>query len=126
MDRVPAQTEWADPFGYSRAVRRGDVIEVAGTTAPAGSGMSAAEQAGAAMRVVLDAVETLGGSAADVVRTRMFVVEIETNAEAVGLAHREAFGEALPAASMIGVSALIEPGLLVEIEATAVVAGSGQ
>jgi enamine deaminase RidA (YjgF/YER057c/UK114 family) len=124
VDRVPAETEWADPYGYSRAVRRGDVIEVAGTTAAgAVEAMDAGEQARAAMRTVLSAVEALGGTVCDVVRTRMFVVDIEANSAAVGRAHGEFFGEAMPAAAMLGVTALIDPGLLVEVEATAIVAG---
>jgi enamine deaminase RidA (YjgF/YER057c/UK114 family) len=124
VERVPAETEWAAPFGYSRAVRRGDVIEVAGTTA-AGEveAMDAGEQARVAMRRVLDAIEALGGAAGDVVRTRMFVVDIAANHDAVGRAHGELFGAAMPAASMLGVTALIEPSLLVEVEATAIVNG---
>ena len=75
------------------------------------------------MRRVVEALEALGGSASDVVRTRMFVVDIAANSEAIGLAHGEFFGTAMPAAAMLGVSALIDPGLLVEVEATAIVRG---
>jgi enamine deaminase RidA (YjgF/YER057c/UK114 family) len=124
VERVPAETEWAGRFGYSRAVRRGSVIEVAGTTAAGSEGietMDAGEQARVAMRRVVEAIEALGGSAADVVRTRMFVVDIAASSEAVGLAHGEIFGEAAPSASMLGVAALIAPELLVEVEATAIV-----
>ena len=126
MERVPAETQWAAPFGYSRAVRRGDVIEVAGTTAAEGEGLEppdAEAQARCAMARVIEAIERLGGSVGDVVRTRMFVVDIGANCEAVGLAHGELFAEAMPAASMLGVTALIAPELLVEVEATAIVGG---
>jgi enamine deaminase RidA (YjgF/YER057c/UK114 family) len=109
--------EWGDRIGYSRAVRVGDLIEVAGTTAP---GDSAYEQARAALGVVEAALQELGAAVADVVRTRMFVVDMETNAEDVGRAHGEVFGEIKPATAMYGVTGLLRPEMLVEIEATAV------
>jgi enamine deaminase RidA (YjgF/YER057c/UK114 family) len=111
--------EWGDRIGYSRAVRVGDLIEVAGTTAP---GDSAYEQAHVALAVIGAALEELGASLADVVRTRMFVVGIETHAEDVGRAHGEAFRDVRPATAMYGVTGLLRPEMLVEIEATAVVA----
>lgn len=121
-DRVPAgppgspAAEWGERIGYSRAIRAGNVIEVAGTTAP---GDSAYDQARAALQTIAQALEQLGASTSDVVRTRMFVVGIEANAPAVARAHGEAFGDVRPAAAMYGVTGLLRPEMLVEIEATA-------
>jgi enamine deaminase RidA (YjgF/YER057c/UK114 family) len=115
-DRVPARNEWGDRIGYSRAVRAGNLIEVAGTTAP---GDSAYEQARAALAAIEAALQELGASLADVIRTRMFVVDIEANADEVGRAHGEVFGEIKPASAMYGVTGLLRPEMLVEIEATA-------
>jgi enamine deaminase RidA (YjgF/YER057c/UK114 family) len=115
-DRVPARNEWGDRIGYSRAVRAGSLIEVAGTTAP---GDSAYEQARAALQTIAGALEELGASLADVVRTRMFVVDIEANADEVGRAHGEVFAEIRPVTAMYGVTGLLRPEMLVEIEATA-------
>jgi enamine deaminase RidA (YjgF/YER057c/UK114 family) len=116
-DRVPARNEWGDRIGYSRAVRAGNLIEVAGTTAP---GDSAYEQARAALAVIEDALRELGASLDHVVRTRMFVVDVERNGDDVGRAHGEVFGEVRPATAMYGVTGLLRPEMLVEIEATAV------
>jgi len=115
-DRVPARNEWGDRIGYSRAVRASDVIEVAGTTAP---GDSAYEQARAALETIDAALKELGASLDNVVRTRMFVVDIETNADEVGRAHGEVFADIKPATAMYGVTGLLRPEMLVEIEATA-------
>ncbi len=100
----------------SRACRRDGVIEVSGTSAP---GESAYEQTRAALAEVLACVEALGGGAGDVVRTRIFVVDVTANGEAVGRAHREVLGAVGPASGVYGVAELHAPGLLVEIEATA-------
>ena len=122
MRRVEAGTQWGERFGYSRAVRRGATIEVAGTTGlssdePLGSG--AYEQARQALALIVAAVEALGGTAQDVVRTRMFVVDIAAHGDEVGRAHGETFGEVRPATAMYEVVGLMQPELLVEIEATA-------
>jgi enamine deaminase RidA (YjgF/YER057c/UK114 family) len=117
-DRVAARNEWGELFGYSRAVRAGDLIEVAGTTGP---GESAQDQARAALGAIGEALEELGASLDDVVRTRMFVVEIAWNGDDVGQVHGEVFGTIKPATAMYGVTALLRPDMLVEIEATAVV-----
>jgi enamine deaminase RidA (YjgF/YER057c/UK114 family) len=119
-DRVPARNQWADRFGYSRAVRRGNVIEVAGTV---GAGDGAYEQARAALATITAALEELGASVGDVVRTRMFVVDVQRNGDDVGRAHGEVFGEVMPASAMLGIPELIDPQFVVEIEATAIVAG---
>lgn len=117
--RIDPRNRWSDIVGYSRAVRVGDRIVVAGTTAP---GPDAYTQAKAALGVIVDALRELGASPADVVRTRIFVVDIERDWEAVGRAHREAFGEYPPATTMVQVARLVDPSFLVEIEAEAIVA----
>ena len=109
---------WEERYGYCRAVRVGPVVAVAGTTAP---GPDAASQARAAFQTALGALAELGGTAADVVRTRMYVVDIAAHADAVGRAHAEVFGAVPPAATMVGVAALVAPELLVEVELDAVV-----
>src|SRR3954470_12956738 len=114
-ERVPARNEWGDRIGYSRAVKAGNLIEVAGTTAP---GDSAYEQARAALAAIEAALDELGASLGDVVRTRIFVVDIAANADEVGRAHGELFADIRPASGMYGVTGLLRPGMLVEIEAT--------
>ena len=104
--------------GYSRAVRAGGFIAVSGTAA-AGDGV--AEQTRNALRRIETALRELGGSPADVVRIRMFVTDISRWRE-IGAVHAEFFGDIRPAATMVEVSALIEPELLIEIEADAYVA----
>jgi enamine deaminase RidA (YjgF/YER057c/UK114 family) len=116
--RVPAGNEWGDRWGYSRAVKSGNVIEVAGTV---GAGASAYEQARAALEKILAALEQLGAGPGDVVRTRLFVVDVVKNGEEVGRAHGEVFGDVMPASAMLGINGLIDPQYVVEIEATAVV-----
>ena len=121
-DRVPAgppgsiPAGWGERYGYSRAIRSGPVIEVAGTTAP---GDSAYEQTRAALKTIEAALAELGASLADVVRTRMFVVDVQANGDDVARAHGEVFADVRPATGMYGVTALLNPEMLVEIEATA-------
>ena len=122
---VSAGTVWAAGVGYSRAVRVGQWISVSGTTAAAeGGGAVGGDDIGAqtreALRRIAIALEQLGARTEDVVRTRMFVTDIGRWAE-VGRAHGEVFGSIRPATSMVEVSSLIDPALLVEIEADAVV-----
>lgn len=125
--RVEAGTQWGERFGYSRAVRRAGTIEVSGTTGlvdgkPVGPG--AKEQAKRALELIVAGVEAVGGTIRDVARTRMFVVDIAANGEEVGRAHAEVFGEVRPATAMYEVTGLIQPDLLVEIEATALLEDS--
>ena len=114
---VTSGAVWEDRFGYRRAVRLGDVVAVSGTTAP---GADAYAQATAAFAVALAALAELGGRPEDVLRTRMYVVDV-AEADAVGRARAEAFGSHPPAATMVEVSALVAPDLLVEVELDAVV-----
>ena len=114
---VSSGSEFESVFGYSRAVRVGDQIHVAGTTAP---GDDAYDQARAAIAVIEAALGEAGAGLADVVRTVTYVTDIG-DTELVGRAHQEAFGEIRPAATLVAVSALVHPSLRVEIEAYAVV-----
>ena len=113
--------------GYSRAVRVGAALHVAGTTAsseggPLACGPDAALlQAREALAIIRRVLEANGTRVEDVVRTRMYVVDIAKNSGAVGVAHGEVFSRARPAASMVGVAALIDPAMVVEIEVDAVV-----
>lgn len=124
IQRVPSERAWSH-VGYSRAVRVGDVIEVAGTTAsgPGGAIIAAGDMYGQAkycIEVISKAIEQLGGRVEDVVRTRVFITDISLWEEA-GRAHGEVFGEILPASAFVGVNELLHPDLMIEIEATAIV-----
>ena len=119
---------WEGRYGYSRAVRVGDVVAVSGTTAVDEAGRTVGADAGAQARYAfakaLGALAALGASAEDVVRTRMYVLDIARDGDAVGLAHAEALGDVRPAATLVEVRALVAPDLLVEVEMDAVVGGS--
>jgi enamine deaminase RidA (YjgF/YER057c/UK114 family) len=112
---VSSGSEYESLVGYSRAVRTGPFIAVAGTT---GTGVGIAAQTRDALRRIEIALQEAGGSLSDVVRTRMYVTDISLWRE-VGSAHAEVFGETRPVSTMVEVSALIAPDLLVEIEADA-------
>ncbi|MBI3715262.1 MAG: RidA family protein [Betaproteobacteria bacterium] len=117
---------WEATVGYCRAVRIGNHIWVAGTTATDENGKvvgesDAAAQTRYALQIIGRALKEAGGSFADVVRTRMFVTDI-SQWEAIGRAHGEVFADVRPAATMVQVSRLIDPAHLVEIEVDAFVA----
>jgi enamine deaminase RidA (YjgF/YER057c/UK114 family) len=116
---------WETKVGYSRAVRVGRFIAVSGSAAIDENGELVGEgdmyvQAKQCIDVIAAALERAGASLADVVRTRIFVTDIDLWDE-VGRAHQEAFGDVMPATSMVEVARLIDPRMLVEIEADAIV-----
>lgn len=122
--RTTSGSPFEEQFGFCRAIREGNRIIVAGTgpiedngeTTPGG----AAEQADRCCALIVKAIEDLGGSAGDVVRTRMFLTDFDDQA-AVGAVHQRYFGEAKPAATMAGTAWLCRKEWKVEIEAEAVV-----
>ena len=122
---VSSGAAWEPVVGYSRAVRVGPWVAVAGTTAAdegggAVGGDDVAAQTREALRRVVAALEQVGAGVEHVVRTRMYVTDI-SRWEEVGRVHGEVFGEVRPVTTMVEVSRLIDPALLVEVEADAVV-----
>lgn len=121
--RVSTGTEWESQVGYSRAIRAGDTVRVAGTIATDDGEVVAPgnpyEQTRHALGIVTDALGELDASAADVVATRMYVTDM-AYMDDVGRAHGEVFGDVRPAATMVEVSGLAAEGAVVEVEAEAV------
>jgi enamine deaminase RidA (YjgF/YER057c/UK114 family) len=124
IERHGSGGPWEDRVGYSRVVRSGDLVWVAGCTATLPDGTLAAlgdpyAQAVQAIENVAAALDRVGASPVDVVRTRISIIDRD-HADAVGRAHAEAFGDARPVAAIYVVAGLIDPRMLVEIEADAV------
>ena len=124
MKKVGSGTVWENEIGYSRAIRIGNQIEVAGTTAMDGDQVigvgDAYEQTQFIFKKIGKALKEVGADFSNVVRTRMYVTNID-EWEAIGKAHGEVFRTIKPVATMVEVSRLIHPDLKVEIEVTAIV-----
>ena len=120
---ISSGAPWEDQVGYSRAVKIGNVIEVSGTAPVINgevAGENAYEQTKVCLQVIQAALQEAGADMNDVIRTRMFVTDI-SKWEQIGKAHGEFFSQIKPASTMVEVSALIDPKMIIEIEATAVV-----
>jgi enamine deaminase RidA (YjgF/YER057c/UK114 family) len=115
---ISSGAPWESIVGYSRAVRVGQLVFVAGTTAS--DAADPYEQTAGALRTIEAALEEAGAARRHIVRTRIFVRDID-QWEEIGRAHAEFFGENRPASTMVEVSRFIDPGILVEIEADAVI-----
>lgn len=122
--KVSSGSPWEDIVGYSRAIRVGNTIEVAGTTAMDGDVLIGKDDVYAQTKFIIlkieKALQQLGAGLHNVVRTRMFVTDIILW-EDIGKAHGEFFSDIKPVATMVQISKLIHPDLLIEIEVTAII-----
>lgn len=123
---IPSGSMYEEFVGYSRAVRVGNVIEVAGTTSMKDGKVRGLGEPYYQVKIILKKIEQAlvdaGGSINDVVRTRIYVVDMAIW-EDVARAHGEVFGTIRPASTLVQVSSLVDPDMLVEIEATAILGG---
>jgi enamine deaminase RidA (YjgF/YER057c/UK114 family) len=120
---VSSGSPWEPVVGYSRAVRAGDLIYVTGTVGLEPDGRfapTAREQTRRALQIIVAAIEALGGKPTDVVRTRIYVTDIDRWKD-VGEVHSEFFESIRPATTMVQVARLIDPQIMVEIEADAII-----
>lgn len=126
MDRknISSDTIWGKRVGYSRAVRIGDIIEVAGTSALDGDKIIAVGDPYKQMCFIIEKVEQAlnqaGAALSNVVRTRIYLTDL-SHSKKIGQAHAKYFGEIRPASTMIQISGLVDPDLLVEVEVTAII-----
>jgi enamine deaminase RidA (YjgF/YER057c/UK114 family) len=122
---VSSGSPYEDVHGYCRAVRVGDTVHVAGTCAAQDclDGTSTYEQSVSALAIIRDALAKVGAGPADVVRTVIYVTDIDDMLE-VSRAHHEVFGDVRPVSTMVEVSRLVDPRMTVEIEAYAICPGS--
>jgi enamine deaminase RidA (YjgF/YER057c/UK114 family) len=123
IERHGSGGPWEPVVGYSRVVKAGPMVEVAGCTAVDAEGhivggSSVYDQARQALTNVVTALATVGAKPEDVIRTRLFITDI-TRWKDLGRAHGEVFGDIRPVTAMYGISALLDPRMLVEIEASA-------
>lgn len=123
---ISSGAKYEDIVGYSRAVRIGNVVEVAGTTSMSEGKVRGLGEPYYQTKIILKKIEQAlidaGASITDVVRTRIYVVDISMWEDA-GRAHGEVFGAIKPASTLVAVSSLVDPDMLVEIEATAIIGG---
>ena len=123
-ERYSSGAEWEDIAGYSRAIKIGKTIEVSGTTAMRDGVVVGKQdmyiQAKTILAIIENAIVNLGGTIDNVVRTRMYVTDI-SQWEKAARAHGEIFANIKPTTSMVEVSALIDPDMMIEIEATAII-----
>jgi len=116
IKKVTTGAKWEDIVGYSRAIKIDNTIEISGTTAP---GIDEYEQTKAIITIAEKSLKELGADLSNVIRTRMYCINID-QWEAIGKAHQEAFGKIRPVTTLVEVSRLISPEILVEIEFTAI------